>query len=805
LGLKTDVSKFLFGTFEINIVSLHPFCLKNNTRMTKNLLIVESPAKAKTIEKYLGKGFIVKSSYGHIRDLPSKDLSIDVENNFEPKYVIPADKKKLVAELKKLAKAAEEVWLATDEDREGEAISWHLCEALGLDPTQTKRIVFHEITKTAIQDAVQNPRQLNQNLVNAQQARRVIDRLVGYKLSPVLWKKIRPSLSAGRVQSVAVRLIVERENSIEAFVPKVSYRVTANFTLDNKGKKYNLKAELDQKFETEEEANKFLQDVQKSDFNVGDIQVKPSKRNPSAPFTTSTLQQDAARKFGYSVIKTMLLAQKLYESGKITYMRTDSVNLSETAITAAEESIKKNYGDKYSNPKRYKGKNANAQEAHEAIRPSDMTVEEVAGDDDAQRLYSLIWKRAVASQMAPAELENTTVRINVSGRSEQFVAKGQVIKFDGFLKLYLESTDEEEEEGTDGLLPPMEIEMPLTREDVTATQRFSRAPARYNEAALVKKLEELGIGRPSTYAPTITTIQKRNYVEKKGSEGHPRDFIQFTLDADGVRREELTENTGVEKNKLYPTDIGGVVNDFLVQNFEHILDYGFTASLEEMFDDVARGDAKWQDIISALYDPLEKDVQETLENAERASGERELGNHPESGLRVSTRIGRYGPMVQIDAPEGDEEAKPKFAKLREGQSIKTVTMEDALELFKLPRILGEYEGDELHVAIGRFGPYVRNNKKFYSLGKELDPYTVTADQCIELIKIKKEEEKNKMINEFDDIQVLNGRYGPYIKQGKTNYKIPKDKDPAALTKEDCEELIKNAPPKKGRGRAKAKK
>jgi len=774
--------------------------------MTKNLLIVESPAKAKTIEKYLGKGFIVKSSYGHIRDLPSKDLSIDVENNFEPKYVIPADKKKLVAELKKLAKDAEEVWLATDEDREGEAISWHLCEALGLDPVQTKRIVFHEITKTAIQAAVEKPRKLNLNLVNAQQARRVIDRLVGYKLSPVLWKKIRPSLSAGRVQSVAVRLIVERENSIEAFTPKVSYRVTANFTLSSAGKEYKLKAELDQKFETEDEANKFLQDIEKADFNVGDIQVKPSKRNPSAPFTTSTLQQDAARKFGYSVIKTMLLAQKLYESGKITYMRTDSVNLSETAITAAEESIKKNYGDKYSNPKRYKGKNANAQEAHEAIRPSDMTVEEVAGDDDAQRLYSLIWKRAVASQMAPAELENTTVRINVSGRTEQFVAKGQVIKFDGFLKLYLESTDDEEEEGTDGLLPPMEIEMPLTREDVTATQRFSRAPARYNEAALVKKLEELGIGRPSTYAPTITTIQKRNYVEKKGSEGHPRDFIQFTLDADGVRREELTENTGVEKNKLYPTDIGGVVNDFLVQNFEHILDYGFTASLEEMFDDVARGDAKWQDIISALYDPLEKDVQETMENAERASGERELGNHPESGLRVSTRIGRYGPMVQIDAPEGDEEAKPKFAKLREGQSIKTVTMEDALELFKLPRMLGEYEGDELHVAIGRFGPYVRNNKKFYSLGKELDPYTVNAEQCIELIKIKKEEEKNKMINEFDDIQVLNGRYGPYIKQGKTNYKIPKDKDPAALTKEDCEELIKNAPPKKGRGRtAKAKK
>lgn len=768
--------------------------------MSKNLVIVESPAKAKTIEGFLGKDFTVKSSFGHIRDLPGKNISIDVENNFEPNYVISDDKKKVVAELKKLAKSAEKIWLATDEDREGEAISWHLIEALGLNEKDTERIVFHEITKTAITGAIENPRKLNKNLVDAQQARRILDRLVGYELSPVLWKKVKPSLSAGRVQSVTVRLLVEREREIKAFESKAFYKVVGVFKL-NDG--IAFKAEVSNRFESYEEAKTFIQECEKSTFSIADVVKKPATKSPAAPFTTSTLQQEASRKLGFSVAQTMMVAQKLYEAGKITYMRTDSVNLSDLAKNAAKDHIVKSFGAEYSEPKNYATKSKGAQEAHEAIRPTDMSVSNV-GSGQEGRLYDLIWKRSLASQMSKAKIERTTATIDVSESKYNFVAKGEVITFEGFLKVYLESTDDENEEEQEGMLPAMKQGDVLDRQIITSTQRFTKAPARYQEAALVKKLEELGIGRPSTYAPTISTIQKRGYVVKEAREGVERKYKVISLDSDGIAEEEKVETTGAEKNKLFPTDIGMVVTDFLSEHFENIMDYSFTADVEKQFDDIADGLKKWTEMIKSFYNPFHSSVEQTLESADRASGERKLGVDPASGKPLIVRIGRFGPMAQIG--EADDEEKPKFASLLNGQSIETITLEEALELFKLPRTVGEYEGKTVVAAIGRFGPYIRWNSLFMSLKKADgdDPMTVDIERAEELIKLKIEQEKNKYIKVFeedDTIQVLNGRYGPYIKFGKKNIKIPKDKVPEELTLEECKEIAAAAPEKKGRAKA----
>lgn len=768
--------------------------------MSKNLVIVESPAKAKTIEGFLGKDFTVKSSFGHIRDLPGKNISIDVENNFEPNYVISDDKKKVVAELKKLAKSAETIWLATDEDREGEAISWHLIEALGLNEKDTERIVFHEITKTAITGAIENPRKLNKNLVDAQQARRILDRLVGYELSPVLWKKVKPSLSAGRVQSVTVRLLVEREREIKAFESKAFYKVVGVFKL-NDG--IAFKAEVSNRFESYEEAETFIQECEKSTFSIADVVKKPATKSPAAPFTTSTLQQEASRKLGFSVAQTMMVAQKLYEAGKITYMRTDSVNLSDFAKNAAKDHIVKSFGAEYSEPKNYATKSKGAQEAHEAIRPTDMSVSNV-GSGQEGRLYDLIWKRSLASQMSKAKIERTTATIDVSESKYNFVAKGEVITFEGFLKVYLESTDDENEEEQEGMLPAMKQGDVLDRQIITSTQRFTKAPARYQEAALVKKLEELGIGRPSTYAPTISTIQKRGYVVKEAREGVERKYKVISLDSDGIAEEEKVETTGAEKNKLFPTDIGMVVTDFLSEHFENIMDYSFTADVEKQFDDIADGLKKWTEMIKSFYNPFHSSVEQTLESADRASGERKLGVDPASGKPLIVRIGRFGPMAQIG--EADDEEKPKFASLLNGQSIETITLEEALELFKLPRTVGEYEGKTVVAAIGRFGPYIRWNSLFMSLKKAEgdDPMTVDIERAEELIKLKIEQEKNKYIKVFeedDTIQVLNGRYGPYIKFGKKNIKIPKDKVPEELTLEECKEIAAAAPEKKGRAKA----
>lgn len=771
--------------------------------MSKNLVIVESPAKAKTIEGFLGKDFTVKSSFGHIRDLPGKNLSIDLENNFKPNYVISDDKKKVVAELKKLAKSAEKVWLATDEDREGEAISWHLIEALGLNENDTERIVFHEITKKAITGAIENPRKLNKDLVDAQQARRILDRLVGYELSPVLWKKVKPSLSAGRVQSVTVRLIVEREREIKAFDSKAFYKVVGVFNL-NDG--ISFKAEVSHRFETYEEAKSFLQECEKSNFTVSDVVKKPATKSPAAPFTTSTLQQEASRKLGFSVAQTMMVAQKLYEAGKITYMRTDSVNLSDFAKDAAKTHIVGSFGAEYSEPRNFATKSKGAQEAHEAIRPTDMSVSEVGSGQEA-RLYDLIWKRALASQMSKAKIERTTATIDVSESQYNFVAKGEVITFEGFLKVYLESTDDENEEEQEGMLPAMKKGDALNRKIITSTQRFTKAPARYQEAALVKKLEELGIGRPSTYAPTISTIQKRGYVVKESREGHDRNYKVLTLEGDGVVEEDKTEKTGAEKNKLFPTDIGMVVTDFLAEHFQNIMDYSFTADVEKQFDDIADGLKKWTEMIKSFYNPFHNSVENTLETADRASGERKLGIDPASGKPLIVRIGRFGPMAQIG--EADDEEKPKFASLLSGQSIESITLEEALELFKLPRTVGEYDGKTVVAAIGRFGPYIRWNSLFMSLKKADgdDPMTVNMERAEELIKLKIEQEKNKYIKVFEEdetIQVLNGRYGPYIKFGKKNVKIPKDKEPSELTLEECKEIAAAAPEKKGRAKAAAK-
>ena len=765
--------------------------------MSENLLIVESPAKAKTIEKILGAGFTVKSCFGHIRDLSKKNNGVDVENGFTPTYEVPEDKKAVVKELKKLSKGAE-VWLATDEDREGEAISWHLCKVLDLDPTTTKRIVFHEITEPAIKQAVSVPRHINLDVVNAQQARRVLDRLVGFELSPVLWKKLgRRTLSAGRVQSVAVRVVVEQEREIQKFEYISRYRVVAQFMKGNE----SFKATLNKRFDTEEEADDFLQACLRSNYNVTDIQVKPVKKSPAAPFTTSTLQQEASRKMGFSVMKTMMVAQKLYEAGKITYMRTDSVNLSQTAIDGAASYIKGQFGADYSMPRNYTTKDSSAQEAHEAIRPSYLNSEVEGNNRDEERLYELIWKRTIASQMAPAELEKTKVKIDVSERNEIFDADGEVLKFPGFLKVYIESTDDEEEredKDTDTLLPAMSIGDAISYQRIEAMERFNRPPARYTEASLVKKLEELKIGRPSTYAPTISTIQKREYVQKTVREGKERNFRSLVLEGREIARETLAETFGAEKSKLFPTDMGMLVNDFLMEHFTRVMDFDFTANIEKEFDEIADGGREWHQMLEGFYKPFHSEIEHTTEHAERVTGERELGVDPKSGRPVSARLGRYGPMVQLGLR--DDEEKPRFAKLRSGQSIETIELAEALTLFELPRVVGQFEDEDMRANIGRFGPYIQHKGKFVSIKKEQDPYVITAEEAIELILAKREADKNKFIKEFEEqgIEVLNGRWGPYIKFEKKNFKIPKDKVETAkdLSLEECQAIIAEGGKKK---------
>jgi DNA topoisomerase-1 len=779
--------------------------------MSKNLLIVESPAKAKTIEKILGEDFEVRSCYGHIRDLEKNDMGIDLKNKFAPRYTVSAEKEKVVKELKSMTKKAKEVWLASDEDREGESISWHLAEVLGLDPKKTKRIVFHEITAPAIKKAVENPRLINMDLVDAQQARRILDRIVGFELSPVLWRKIgmQRSLSAGRVQSVAVRLIAEREREINQFIPESVFKVSALFTaLDINKKKVKFKADGPQKLTTAGAAEKFLTECKGANYTVKDVTVKDGKRTPSAPFTTSTLQQEASRKLGYSVSKTMLLAQKLYESGKITYMRTDSISLSETAIDAIKTEINTSFGDKYYQPRKFKNKNESAQEAHEAIRPSYMNESKV-DDADTNRLYELIWKRTIASQMSDAQFEKTTAKIEISTNKETLTASGEVMKFDGFLKVYLEGKDDdeidEEDENAEAILPPLAKGQVLDFVSMTGLERFSRAASRYTEASLVKKLEELGIGRPSTYAPTITTIMKRNYVEKKEKEGVKRIYQILSLNTkDEITTEEASEITGAEKNKLSPTDLGLVVTDFLKLNFPKVMDFGFTAKIEGEFDEIALGKLKWSKMLEEFYNPFHETIEHTLENAERAKGERELGFDPISGKKVIARMGRYGPMVQIG--HQDEEEKPKFAKLKASQSIETISFEEAMELFKLPRTLGLFEESEVTVNIGRFGPYAAHDKKFYSLNKEMDPYTVTLEDLTPMIaeKRKAKDERTIKVFEKEKIQLLRGPYGPYIKQGLRNFKLTKEQQEKVETltieevKEIIEDLKKNPPRKTAR-------
>ena len=792
--------------------------------MAKHLLIVESPAKAKTIEKILGSDFEVKSCYGHIRDLEKEDMGIDIKNGYKPKYIISEDKQKVVKELKSLAKKSDDVWLATDEDREGEAISWHLCEVLGLDPYTTKRIVFHEITKPAIEKAVANPRFVNMDLVNAQQARRILDRIVGFELSPVLWRKMsmRNNLSAGRVQSVAVRIIVERERDITRFKVSSSFKVEALFSSDDINKKKVIfKADGPDKINDVSGANSYLEKCIGATYTVKDIQVKPGKKTPSAPFTTSTLQQEASRKLGYSVSKTMLLAQKLYENGHITYMRTDSVNLSETAIDATRAAIIGQYGEKYHQQRIFKTKSESAQEAHEAIRPTDMNIDK-AGDADTSRLYELIWKRTMACQMADAQLERTIAKISVSTQPDMLTATGEVMRFDGFLKVYSEGRDEEDgEDENEGMLPPLAVGQKLDFQRMLATERFTRPQPRYTEASLVKKLEELGIGRPSTYAPTISTIQQRGYVEKRDKDGVKRDFQVLTLQNDKITKDTNSENFGAEKNKIFPTDLGMVVNDFLREHFTKVLDYDFTAKIEAEFDHIAEGRQQWNKMIDDFYLPFHENVEHTIETASRAKGERELGLDPQSGKPVVARLGRFGPMVQIGlsavavspagapAKEGAEETteKPKFAKLRTNQSIETITLEEAMELFRLPRNLGAFEGEDVVVNIGRFGPYAQHAAQFYSLKKEMDPYTVGMDEVAPLIEEKRKAKAESEVKVFEKekIRILKGPYGPYIKQGLRNYKIPKEKaeNPAALTIEDVKAIIEEGkanPPKKSAAR-----
>lgn len=765
--------------------------------MQKNLVIVESPAKAKTIEKFLGKDYKVLSSYGHIRDLKTKQFSIDIEHNYAPQYEIPADKKKLVSELKAESKAAEMVWLASDEDREGEAISWHLYEVLGLKPENTRRIVFHEITKTAILHAIETPRSIDMNLVNAQQARRVLDRIVGFQLSPILWRKVKPALSAGRVQSVAVRLIVEREREIQDFVSEAAYRVTANFILPD-GKTI-LKAELNRRLKTKEEALAFLEACQQATFTIDDISKKPVRKSPAPPFTTSTLQQEAARKLGYSVSQTMMIAQRLYESGFITYMRTDSFNLSDLALGTAKEAILESYGEKYYKFRQYHTKSKGAQEAHEAIRPTYIAKAEIDGTAQERKLYDLIRKRTIACQMADAELERTTISVDISGVKEKFVATGEVVVFDGFLQVYHESTDDDQEkEQGNTLLPVVHLQDALQLKEATATERFTQRPARYTEATLVRRLEELGIGRPSTYAPTIQTIQNREYVIKGDKEGTERAYSILTLNKKGIQESTKTEMVGADRNKLMPTDIGIVVNDFLMEYFQLVMDYNFTAKVEKEFDAIAEGEENWTKVIDNFYQAFHPVVEQTAAiRTEHKVGERQLGIDPKSGKPVFVKIGRFGPVAQIGESNAQKDnEKPQFATLLKGQSIETITLEEALKLFELPRTVGEYEGKVVVAAIGRFGPFIRHDGKFVSIPKDKNPISLTLDEAIELIQQKRAKDENRFIKKFEEepeLEILNGRYGPYIAYKGKNYRIPKTGyTPAEMTLDDCMKLIKEA-------------
>ena len=786
-----------FVLFKDYLVHLQPIPIRNKTIMQKNLVIVESPAKAKTIEKFLGKDYKVLSSYGHIRDLKTKQFSIDIEHNYAPQYEIPADKKKLVSELKAESKAAEMVWLASDEDREGEAISWHLYEVLGLKPENTRRIVFHEITKTAILHAIETPRSIDMNLVNAQQARRVLDRIVGFQLSPILWRKVKPALSAGRVQSVAVRLIVEREREIQDFVSEAAYRVTANFILPD-GKTI-LKAELNRRLKTKEEAQAFLKACQQATFTIDDISKKPVRKSPAPPFTTSTLQQEAARKLGYSVSQTMMIAQRLYESGFITYMRTDSFNLSDLALGTAKEAILESYGEKYYKFRQYHTKSKGAQEAHEAIRPTYIAKAEIDGTAQERKLYDLIRKRTIACQMADAELERTTISVDISGLKEKFVATGEVVVFDGFLQVYHESTDDDQEkEQGNTLLPVVHLQDALQLKEATATERFTQRPARYTEATLVRRLEELGIGRPSTYAPTIQTIQNREYVIKGDKEGTERAYSILTLNKKGIQESTKTEMVGADRNKLMPTDIGIVVNDFLMEYFQLVMDYNFTAKVEKEFDAIAEGEENWTKVIDNFYQAFHPVVEQTAAiRTEHKVGERQLGIDPKSGKPVFVKIGRFGPVAQIGEsnPEKDNE-KPQFATLLKGQSIETITLEEALKLFELPRTVGEYEGKVVVAAIGRFGPFIRHDGKFVSIPKDKNPISITLEEAIELIQQKREKDENRFIKKFEEdpeLEILNGRYGPYIAYKGKNYRIPKTGyTPAEMTLADCMKLVSEA-------------
>lgn len=775
--------------------------------MQKNLVIVESPAKAKTIEKFLGKDFKVMSSYGHIRDLKKKDLGIDLAHDYKPLYEVPSDKKKVVDELKKAAKDAEVVWLASDEDREGEAISWHLSQALKLDKKKTKRIVFHEITKNAILHAIENPRKIDENLVDAQQARRVLDRIVGFELSPVLWKKVKPALSAGRVQSVAVRLIVEREREIHNFKSEVSYRVVAVFTKKENGEQYEIRTELGKRFKTKDETLAFLENLKNATYVVENVERKPVKKSPAAPFTTSTLQQEASRKLGFPVSLTMMIAQKLYESGFITYMRTDSVHLSDLAINASKKEIEQVYGKQYSKTRQFATKTKGAQEAHEAIRPTYISEHTISGTAQEKKLYELIWKRTVASQMADAELEKTIITIGISNNNLKFQAEGEVIKFDGFLHLYLEGTDDEDVEKESSLLPPVRLQEVLDVKDVTATERFTQRPPRYTEASLVRKLEELGIGRPSTYAPTISTIQNREYVEKSNIEGVQRSYNVLVLKNGKISDKDNVEITGADKNKLIPTDIGMVVSDFLTEYFPNILDYNFTANVEKNFDQIAEGKENWTKSIDKFYKVFHPTVESaTNMQTDHKVGERILGNDPKTGRQVSVKIGRFGPMVQIGTQEEDE--KPLFASLQKNQSIANITLDEALKLFGLPRTIGQFENLDVSIGVGRFGPYIKHNGKFVSLPKAYDPYTITLEDAIPLIIDKRQKEEKKVISTFDedpDLQVLNGRYGPYISYKKANYKIAKATDPTTLTFTKCMEIISKQDSKQEKKATKSKK
>lgn len=774
--------------------------------MQENLVIVESPAKAKTIEKFLGEDYKVMSSYGHIRDLKKKELSIDPKT-LEPDYEIPDEKKKLVSELKSNAKKAKKIWLASDEDREGEAISWHLCEVLGLDEAKTNRIVFHEITKSAILDAIKSPRHLNMDLVNAQQARRVLDRLVGFKLSPVLWRKVKPALSAGRVQSVAVRLIVEREREIQAFHSEPYYRINALFGITNAdGSQSEVKAELDTRFKTHEEAVAFLEQCKDAKFTVSNITKKPLRRTPAPPFTTSTLQQEAARKLGFTVSQTMMVAQRLYESGRITYMRTDSVNLSSLAINTSKDEIIKLWGKEYSKTRNYHTHAKGAQEAHEAIRPTFMSQAEIDGTAQEKRLYELIWKRTAASQMADALIDKTTVTIDIAGSQAKFIANGEVVTFDGFLKVYRESTDEDDnnQEEATHMLPVMQVGNVLERREITSTERFSMGPIRYTEASLVHKLEELGIGRPSTYAPTISTIQQREYVQKGDKKGEERTYTVDTLKGTKVTSRERKEMVGSEKGKLLPTDIGIVVNDFLMANFPDIMDYNFTAKVEQQFDRIAEGKEEWNTMMKVFDKSFEPTVDKVMNaRSEHKAGERQLGKEPETGKPVFVKIGRFGPVVQIGS--ADDTEKPRFSQLPSDKSIETITLEEALELFKLPRTIGEFEGSDVVIGAGRFGPYVMHNKKYVSLPKGTDPMKVTLEEAIQLIGEKREQEQKRHIKAFDEdakLEVLNGRYGPYIAYDGKNYRMPKalHEKAAELSYAECMEIVNNAPEPKGRKR-----